>query len=160
MTTLIRWDPFREMASLQNDMSRLMGGMAGAGNGGDQSRTWIPPLDVWETDDDIVYAFDLPGMSDRMTGAVHESRHVSQLGVLFTRQTAGICPVPVGAAGFEGRVNARRRAGPVPALSGTSESRRLSFVHAADRHRPRSRQAVSCLPVSCKAARTSRPISV
>jgi HSP20 family protein len=63
MTTLIRWDPFREMASLQNDMSRLMGGMPGAGNGGDQSRTWIPPLDVWETDDDIVYAFDLPGMS-------------------------------------------------------------------------------------------------
>jgi HSP20 family protein len=63
MTTLIRWDPFREMASLQNDMSRLMGGILGTTNGGDEPRTWIPPVDVWETDDEIVYAFDLPGMS-------------------------------------------------------------------------------------------------
>ena len=23
---------------------------------------WAPPLDVWETDDEIVYAFDLPGI--------------------------------------------------------------------------------------------------
>jgi HSP20 family protein len=63
MATLIRWDPFREMTSLQNDMSRLMGGILGAGNGGDEPRTWIPPVDVWETDDEVVYAFDLPGMS-------------------------------------------------------------------------------------------------
>ena len=63
MTTLIRWDPFREMASLQNDMSRLMNGILGAANGTD-TRTWIPPVDVWETDDEVVYAFDLPGMSE------------------------------------------------------------------------------------------------
>jgi len=63
MTTLIRWDPFREMASLQNDMSRLMGGLLGAGNGGD-TRTWIPSVDVWETDKEVVYAFDLPGLSE------------------------------------------------------------------------------------------------
>ena len=63
MTTLIRWDPFREVASLQSDMNRLMGGLLGTTNGGDESRTWIPPVDVWETDEEIVYAFDLPGMS-------------------------------------------------------------------------------------------------
>ena len=62
MTTLTRWDPFREMASLQNDMSRLMTGVFGAGNG--EARTWIPPLDVWETETDVVYAFDLPGMKE------------------------------------------------------------------------------------------------
>lgn len=61
MTTLIRWDPFREMASLQNDMSRLMTGVFGEGNG---ERTWVPPLDVWETDTEIVYAFDLPGIKE------------------------------------------------------------------------------------------------
>ena len=64
MATLIRWDPFREMASLQNDMSRLMNGILGAANGNAESRTWIPPVDVWETDDEVVYAFDLPGMSE------------------------------------------------------------------------------------------------
>jgi HSP20 family protein len=64
MTTLIRWDPFREMASLQSDMSRLMNGVLGAANGNGGTRTWIPPVDVWETDDEVVYALDLPGMSE------------------------------------------------------------------------------------------------
>ena len=62
MTTLIRWDPFREMASLQSDMSRLMNGVFGPTNS--ESRSWIPQLDAWETDDELVYAFDLPGMSE------------------------------------------------------------------------------------------------
>ena len=61
MTTLIRWDPLREVASLQNDMSRLMSGVFG-GNG--EPRTWIPPVDAWETEDEFVYAFDLPGMTE------------------------------------------------------------------------------------------------
>ena len=63
MATLIRWDPFREMASLQNDMSRLINGAFGASNG--ESRSWIPPLDAWENEDELVYAFDLPGMDER-----------------------------------------------------------------------------------------------
>src|SRR5213083_2152295 len=63
MATLIRWDPFREMASLQNDMSRLINGAFGASNG--ESRSWIPPLDAWETEDELVYAFDLPGVDER-----------------------------------------------------------------------------------------------
>jgi HSP20 family protein len=61
MTTLIRWDPLREMASLQNDMSRLMTGILGPANG---ERAWVPQLDAWETDDEFVYAFDLPGMTE------------------------------------------------------------------------------------------------
>jgi HSP20 family protein len=64
MTTLIRWDPFREMASLQSDMSRLMNGILGPAQGNGENRTWIPPIDVWETDDEVVYALDLPGMSE------------------------------------------------------------------------------------------------
>jgi HSP20 family protein len=62
MATLVRWDPFREMASLQNDMSRLMNTVFAGTNGG--SRSWLPPVDVWETENEIVYAFDLPGLSE------------------------------------------------------------------------------------------------
>jgi HSP20 family protein len=65
MATLVRWEPFREFAALQNEMSRLINGWVGsegAGEGG--SRPWIPSTDVWETDSEIVYAFDLPGIPE------------------------------------------------------------------------------------------------
>src|SRR5215204_7019101 len=29
---------------------------------GRQSQTWVPTLDVWEADNEVVYAFDLPGI--------------------------------------------------------------------------------------------------
>jgi HSP20 family protein len=61
MATLVRWDPFREVAALHNELSRLMNGL-GQGNGR-QTQDWVPTVDVWETDDAVVYAFDLPGVS-------------------------------------------------------------------------------------------------
>jgi HSP20 family protein len=63
MATLVRWEPFREIAALQNDMSRLMGAFLGQGNG-ETERTWVPAVDVWETDNELVYAFDLPGIPE------------------------------------------------------------------------------------------------
>jgi HSP20 family protein len=62
MATLVRWDPFREITTLQNEMSRLMNSVgSGTGNG---PRVWMPAVDVWETDDEVVYAFDLPGIPE------------------------------------------------------------------------------------------------
>jgi HSP20 family protein len=66
MATLVRWEPFRELAALQSDVSRLMNGLfegaTGAGNG--QSQAWVPAVDVWETEKELVYAFDLPGIPE------------------------------------------------------------------------------------------------
>ena len=62
MATLVRWDPFREIAQLQNELGRLVGGMSGQANGGTSGQTWVPALDVWEAEDELVYAFDLPGI--------------------------------------------------------------------------------------------------
>ena len=59
MATLVRWDPFRELAAMQNQLSRFMN-LAGEGNA--QPETWLPSVDVWETDNELVYAFDLPGV--------------------------------------------------------------------------------------------------
>src|SRR5436309_11056057 len=60
MTALVRWDPFREVAAMQNQLSRLLtGAFESTGNG---SQSWVPTLDAWETDDELVYAFDLPGV--------------------------------------------------------------------------------------------------
>ena len=63
MATLVRFrEPFREMAALQNEMSRLMGGLL-EGNGR-TNQAWMPAVDVWETEDELVYAFDLPGIPE------------------------------------------------------------------------------------------------
>src|SRR5919197_4371100 len=60
MATLVRWEPFREMAALQNELSRFMNNLVG-GDGESQQR-WVPAVDIWETENEIVYAFDLPGV--------------------------------------------------------------------------------------------------
>jgi HSP20 family protein len=66
MATLInRWEPFRDLASLQNEMSRLMNALEGNGR---TMQNWVPALDVWETESELVYAFDLPGIpQDRIS---------------------------------------------------------------------------------------------
>jgi len=63
---LVRWEPVRELSSLQNDMNRLFNTFfdaptAGAGNA---SRRWIPAMDLVETDDQFVLKADLPGLTD------------------------------------------------------------------------------------------------
>ena len=60
MATLVRWSPFRELATMQTEMSRLMNGLL-EGNG-QTTQSWVPALDVWETENELVYAFDLPGI--------------------------------------------------------------------------------------------------
>jgi HSP20 family protein len=62
MATLVRWEPFREIAALQNEMSRFMNGLV-EGNGR-TNQSWVPALDVWETEDEVVYALDLPGIAE------------------------------------------------------------------------------------------------
>jgi HSP20 family protein len=62
---LVRWEPFRELAALQNEMGRWMSQFAGAsttGNG--QSSTWLPAVDVWETENELILSFDLPGIPE------------------------------------------------------------------------------------------------
>ena len=63
---LVRWEPFRELAALQNEMGRWMSQVAGVGSlpGNGQSSTWMPAVDVWETDKEIVLSFDLPGIPE------------------------------------------------------------------------------------------------
>jgi HSP20 family protein len=64
MATLVRWEPFRELAGLHNEMARLMNtAFTGEGNGRTQQQAWVPAVDVWETENELVYAFDLPGVS-------------------------------------------------------------------------------------------------
>ena len=62
--SLVRFDPFRELEALQQDVSRLFQETMGAPmrrEAGAQ-RLWAPPVDVTEDDDQIVVRMDLPGI--------------------------------------------------------------------------------------------------
>ena len=62
MATLVRWQPWNELAGLHTEMSRLMNGLfEGTGR---TTQSWIPTADVWETENEVVYAFDLPGIPE------------------------------------------------------------------------------------------------
>jgi len=60
MARLVTWEPLREVATLHNEMSRLMNGLL-EGNGR-TTQSWVPAVDVWESEQELVYAFDLPGV--------------------------------------------------------------------------------------------------
>jgi HSP20 family protein len=62
MTTLVRFDPYREVTALQGEMGRFLNQLLGAGAGATTPDVWALPMDVWEADGEIVYAFDLPGI--------------------------------------------------------------------------------------------------
>jgi HSP20 family protein len=59
---LVRFDPVRELDSLQGDMNRLFDRFFD-GRGPNGSRRWIPAMDLVETEDALVLRGDLPGMS-------------------------------------------------------------------------------------------------
>ena len=64
--TIVRWEPLRELSSLQSDMNRLFDTVFQAPAGGGQSaqlRRWTPAMDLAETDDAFVLRADLPGVS-------------------------------------------------------------------------------------------------
>ena len=72
MSTLVRWDPIREVAAMHTELSRLMNGLS-EGNGRAQGQSWVPTLDVWETEDSVFYAFDLPGLTEDQIAVEIES---------------------------------------------------------------------------------------
>jgi HSP20 family protein len=65
---IIRWEPAREINSLQNEMNRLFSTFfdapAAAAGAGSSPRRWIPAMDLVETDDHFVLRADLPGLSE------------------------------------------------------------------------------------------------
>lgn len=66
MATLVRWDPARELDTLQSDVNRLFDSFFGRrgepGGASAARRRWVPAMDLVETDDSLVLRADLPGL--------------------------------------------------------------------------------------------------
>lgn len=60
-----RWDPFRDLLTIQNEMNRLFGHTYGPGASADAETqgSWVPALDIYETDDRYIITAELAGMS-------------------------------------------------------------------------------------------------
>ncbi len=66
---LIRWEPARELGSIQSEMNRLFNTFFDTptsrnGGNGVAQRRWIPAMDLVETPEAFVLRADLPGISE------------------------------------------------------------------------------------------------
>jgi HSP20 family protein len=65
---LIRWEPVRELNTIQNEMNRLFNtffettGSQSSGHG--SARRWLPAMDLVESGDQFILRADLPGLSE------------------------------------------------------------------------------------------------
>jgi HSP20 family protein len=64
--TIVRWEPLRELNSLQSEMNRLFNTVfdAPSGSSGSVLRRWVPAMDLVEAENHYVLRADLPGMSE------------------------------------------------------------------------------------------------
>jgi len=63
--SISRWDPFRGLVSLQDQVNRLFEDTVIQGRTGQADlATWAPAADIYETENDLVVKVDLPGVQE------------------------------------------------------------------------------------------------
>lgn len=61
--SMMRWDPFRDLLSIQDEMNQLFTRtLARGGEGEMATRRWAPPLDISERKDAYVVTAEVPGV--------------------------------------------------------------------------------------------------
>jgi len=66
MTVITRWDPFRELATLQDRMNRLFQETAGSGETSlTTTGAFIPPVDVYEDEQGLRLKLEVPGIEEK-----------------------------------------------------------------------------------------------
>ena len=72
---IVRWEPFRDLVTTQDRLNRLFNETMGRfiGNEGVRSAGWVPPVDIYETEQNIVLKAELPGIDPKdVEATVHE----------------------------------------------------------------------------------------
>jgi HSP20 family protein len=63
---LVRWDPFRDLVSIQSDLNQLFDRTLGGRESGADSElgasSWVPPVDVYENEEKVVVTVELAGI--------------------------------------------------------------------------------------------------
>ena len=85
---LVRWNPLSDFSILQSQMNRLfestlLGWPAESG-----TRTWMPPADIHETENELVVTADLPGVDLQSIDVRVENNVLSITGERKLQETA------------------------------------------------------------------------
>jgi HSP20 family protein len=71
-------DPFRDLGDIQSEMNRLFDGVFGRSSQvGAVERVWAPPVDMYETKEELVVTAELPGLKEK-------DIHLSMTGDMLT----------------------------------------------------------------------------
>lgn len=62
-----RWEPFRNVTDIQGEMNRLFDTFLGRPLAGaaPSARMWMPPIDMAETDDELILTVEIPGVREK-----------------------------------------------------------------------------------------------
>ena len=65
---IVRWEPFRDLLATQDRFNRLFNETFSSAfcDGGELTQTgWLPPVDVYETDQNVMLKAELPGVDPK-----------------------------------------------------------------------------------------------
>ncbi|MEW6455950.1 MAG: Hsp20/alpha crystallin family protein [Acidobacteriota bacterium] len=66
--TITRWDPWRDLITLQEKMNKLFEDSllrSKFGEEGLMTGTWNPPVDIYETENSVVLTAEIPGVNEK-----------------------------------------------------------------------------------------------
>ena len=63
MLTVSRWEPFRDMLTMQSRLNRLLGDSIQAYDGPEGVGSWVPPVDIVEEPERLLFRAEIPGVS-------------------------------------------------------------------------------------------------
>jgi len=59
---VVRWDPFRDLMTIQDRVQRLLSDQAVRFNGEEGYGAWVPPVDIFQDKDNLVLRTEVPGV--------------------------------------------------------------------------------------------------
>ncbi len=65
MSTITRWEPFRNLGSFQEQMNRLFEESFRGRGDNSALTTWAPAVDIYETENELVIKADLPDLNEK-----------------------------------------------------------------------------------------------
>jgi HSP20 family protein len=86
LMALARWDPMRDMMAMREQMNRLVNeafGRGGGEEGGWMTGAWMPPVEIYDTDDALMVRVELPGVAKE---DVHVELHENTLSLRGERK--------------------------------------------------------------------------